>query len=48
MHIAWALSKGLNEDDIKFATNLYVDTIILKVFVLKNSWECGHQVMFNF
>ncbi len=37
VHIAWALSKGLNEDDIKFVTNLYVDTIILKVFVQKNS-----------
>jgi hypothetical protein len=25
-----------------------VNTIIPKVFVQKNSWECGHQVVLNF
>ncbi len=37
VHIAWALSKGLNEDDTKFATFLNVDTFFLKVFAQKNS-----------
>jgi len=42
VHIAWALSKGLNEDDAYFTTFVNVDTILPKVFVQKNSWECGH------
>jgi hypothetical protein len=42
VRIAWALSKGLNEDDTKFTTFLNVDTIVPKVFVQKNSLECGH------
>jgi hypothetical protein len=45
--IAWALSKGLNED-VDFKTFVNVDTILPKVFAQKNSWECGHQVVFNF
>ncbi len=40
IHIVWALSRGLNEDDAKFATFVNVDTIIPKVFAQKNSWEC--------
>jgi hypothetical protein len=48
MHIAWALSRGLNEDDANFTTFVNVDTILPKVSAQKNSWECGHQVVFNF
>jgi hypothetical protein len=40
--IAWALSKGLNEDDANFKTFVNVGTIMPKVFDQKNSWECGH------
>jgi hypothetical protein len=40
IHIVWALSRGLNEDDAKFATFVNVDTIIPQVFAQKNSWEC--------
>ncbi len=46
--IAWVLSRGLNEDGAKFATFLDVYIVVLKVFAQKNSWECGHQVVFNF
>jgi len=35
--IAWALSRGLYEDDTKFATFLNVDIVVLKAFVQKNS-----------
>jgi hypothetical protein len=45
--IAWDLFRGLNEDDTKFATFLNVDIVVPKVFAQKNSWECGHQVVFN-
>jgi hypothetical protein len=48
VHIAWALFRGLNEDDTKFVTFLNLDKIVFKVFVQKNSWESGHQVVFNF
>jgi hypothetical protein len=48
VHIAWALSKGLNEVDTYFTTLVNVDTILPKVSTLKKSWECGHQVVFNF
>jgi len=48
VRIAWALSKGLNEDDADFKTFVNVDTILPKVFAQKNSWECGHQVVFKF
>jgi hypothetical protein len=41
--IAWVLSKGLNEDDTKFATFFNVDTIFPKVFFQKNPWECSHH-----
>jgi hypothetical protein len=41
--IAWALFRGLNEDDTKFATFLNVDIVVPRVFVQKNSWECGHH-----
>ncbi len=47
VHIAWALSSGLNED-VDFKTFVNVDTIMPKVFAQKISWECGHQVVFNF
>jgi hypothetical protein len=46
--IAWALSRGLNENDEKFATFVNVNTIVPKVFVQKNSCECGHQIVLNF
>jgi hypothetical protein len=46
--IAWALLRGLNEDDSKFATFVNVNTIVPKVFAQKNLWECGHQVVLNF
>jgi len=42
VRIAWALSRGLNEDDADFKTFVNVDTILPKVFAQKNSWECGH------
>jgi hypothetical protein len=45
--IAWALSRALNED-VDFKTFVNVDTILPKVFAQKKSWECGHQVVFNF
>jgi len=48
MQIAWAFSKGLNEDDANFKTFVNVDTILPKVFAQKNSWECGHQIVYNF
>ncbi len=48
MFIAWDLFRGLNKDDTKFATFLNVDIVVPKVFAQKNSWECGHQVVFNF
>jgi hypothetical protein len=35
--IAWALFKGLNEDDTKFVTFLNLDKVVFKVFVQKNS-----------
>jgi hypothetical protein len=47
VHITCALSKALN-DDANFKTFVNVDTILPKVFTQKNSWECGHQVVFNF
>jgi hypothetical protein len=47
VHIAWALSKGLNGNDTNFATFVNMDTIIPQVFAQKNSWECGHHVVFN-
>jgi hypothetical protein len=37
VRIAWALSRGLNEDDTKLATFMNVDTIVPKVFAQKNS-----------
>jgi hypothetical protein len=37
VRIAWALSRGLNEDDTKFATFFNVDTFFLQVFAQKNS-----------
>jgi hypothetical protein len=46
--IAWVLFRGLNEDDADFKTFVNVDTILSKVFVQKNSWECVHQGVFNF
>ncbi len=48
VHIAWALSRRLNEDDANFKTFVNVDTIMPKGFAQKKSWECGHQVVFNF
>ncbi len=48
VHITWALSKGSNEDNVDFKTFFNVDTILPKVFAQKNSWECAHQVVFNF
>jgi hypothetical protein len=42
--IAWALSKGLNEDDIDFTTFVNVDTILPKVSVQKNFWECATKL----
>jgi hypothetical protein len=45
IYITWALSRGLNENDAKFATFLDVDTIVPKVFAQKKSWECVHQVV---
>jgi hypothetical protein len=48
MHIPWAFSMGLNEDDANFKTFVNVDTILPKVFAQKNSWECGHQIVYNF
>jgi len=48
MCIAWALSRGLNENDANFKTFVNVDTILPKVFAQKNSWECGHQVVLKF
>jgi hypothetical protein len=36
VHIVWALSRGLDEDDANFATFVNVNTIIPKVFVQKN------------
>ncbi len=48
MRITWALSRGLNEDDANFTTFVNVDTILPKISTQKNSWECGHQVVFNF
>jgi hypothetical protein len=48
VHTTWALSRGLYEDDTKFATFLNVYIVISKVFAQKNSQEYGHQVVFNF
>ncbi len=48
VHIAWALSRGLYENDTKFPTVLNVDIVFPKVFAQKNSQECGHHVVFNF
>jgi len=48
IHIVWAISRSLNEDDVEFVAFVNVDTIIPKVFVQKNSWECGHHVVLDF
>jgi hypothetical protein len=36
-HIAWALFRGLYEDDTKFTTFLNVDIVVPKAFAQKNS-----------
>jgi hypothetical protein len=48
VRIAWALFRGLNENDANFTTFVNVDTILPKVSAQKNYWECGHQIVFNF
>jgi hypothetical protein len=46
--IAWALSRGLNEDDEKIVAFVNVRTIVPRVSPQMNSWECGHHVVLNF
>jgi hypothetical protein len=48
VRIAWVLFRGLNETNADITTFIHVDTILPKVSTQKNSWECGHQVVFNF
>jgi hypothetical protein len=46
--IAWALSRGVNKDDAKFATFLNVDIVVIKVFAQKNSWSVATRLCSNF
>ncbi len=39
VHIAWVLSRGLNENDTKFVTFLNVDKVVPKVFAQKNIYQ---------